>query len=230
MNKQNVNIVLSIVLGGTILFGGYKMYEKYETRKAVEAVNGIMEKVYNNENKEEGGVPPKIVDSKDYEKEKEERENILKEQEKKNDESTEEKTFNKETQETNSIYKSDVSEKQVEILEEKYNKKTGEFYQLYGSAFREYGGPLYGEGNEALNSAKEFYGRTDKILNDLWGDLNVILRPDIYKNLQKEQIEWIKERDVQASEAGKPGTTAYIDAQGRETYKRVRYLIDTYLD
>lgn len=227
MNRQNVNMVLSIVLGGTILFGGYKMYEKYETRKAVEAINGIMEKAYNSENKDEGGLPPKIVDSKDYEKEKQEREKVLKEQEKKNDEP---KTNSKEVKETNSIYKSDVSKKQVELLEEKYNEKTAEFHQLYGSAFREYGGPIYGEGNEALNSAKEFYGRTDKILNDLWGDLNTILRPDIYKNLQKEQMEWIKERDVKASEAGSKGSTAYIDGQGRETYKRVGYLINTYLD
>ncbi|MGL5415367.1 MAG: lysozyme inhibitor LprI family protein [Clostridium sp.] len=209
---KNKSIIL-IVSGVAIALGGL----------AIGISNYSSQKKVNRELRSE------IDEMKRNEALKEETQNAKKEETKPVVATTEEKDDDiKETE--NSIYKSDVSEKQIEILEEKYNKKTQEFFTLYGSAFREYGGPIYSEGEEGLRSAKEFYGRTDKILNDLWKDLNIVLRPDIYKNLQKEQVEWIKERDIKASKVGAVGTISYIDEQGRETYQRVRYLVDTYLD
>ncbi|MGL4873711.1 MAG: lysozyme inhibitor LprI family protein [Clostridium sp.] len=211
MNRKNVNMVLSIVLGGAILFAGYKMYEKYEQRKALEAVNGVLEKVYSGQDKD--GIPPKVIDTKDYDKEielREEKEERL--------------------EERDSIYKKGITEKRVDELEYRYEREVGDFTGSYGSLFRQLGRPGYGPDAEGLAGAKDFYKIADRILNNLWSDLHDILKPDVYKALQKEQVAWIKERDRKASQKGKEGSFGYIDEQGVETYRRVVYLMDNYLD
>ncbi|MGL4847850.1 MAG: lysozyme inhibitor LprI family protein [Clostridium sp.] len=240
MNKKSIGIMLSVILGGTVLFAGYKTIEKREDKKKNEISSSVVENDRNDKNDEK---LEDLEDEKDDDFEVEDNDDRVEENKKpvvNNKPATNNKPTNNNKPVVNNkvedndddtigIYKKGVTEGEVEALKDKYEEKSN-FRYIYGTAFSENGGgPIYETGRE-LEGAKMFYGEVDTTLNELWGDLRKILKPDVYKRLQQNQVEWIKERDRIASTVGKPGDVVYIDKQGRETCKRIRYLIDNYLD
>ncbi|MGL4873712.1 MAG: lysozyme inhibitor LprI family protein [Clostridium sp.] len=236
MNKKKIGIILSVILGGTVLFAGYKTIEKRENKKINEVLGEMVE---NNKNDEK--IEDIEEEKEDIKEDKDEDNNEIKEN--KVEANTKPQTTTKppvnnkpavnnkidEENDVIGIYKKGVTEGQVEALKEEFDKKSN-FRYIYGTSFGQNGGgPIYETGRE-LEGAKMFYEEVDTTLNELWGALRKILKPDVYKRLQENQLEWIKERDKIASTMGKPGDMMYIDKQGRETCKRIRYLIDNYLD
>lgn len=85
---------------------------------------------------------------------------------------------------------------------------------------------------EALGEA---YKRWDDALNEIYGDLKQVLKPDIMKELTNEQINWITYRDNTAkkeSQEFKGGTlegVQYIESMGRVTKERCYELVEKYM-
>jgi uncharacterized protein YecT (DUF1311 family) len=83
--------------------------------------------------------------------------------------------------------------------------------------------------------ANERYKQWDDALNEIYGVLKRQLSASDMKNLQNEEIQWIKNRDSKASEASskaKGGTlepVLYVGSLAQSTKERCYELVDKYI-
>ncbi|MGL5820886.1 MAG: lysozyme inhibitor LprI family protein [Sarcina sp.] len=139
-----------------------------------------------------------------------------------------------------SIYKSSVTKKQLEADYDKYNNVLSGLSITYGTAYKDYG--LIFEGNETkeqqennLKTVNEYFKNLDDALNEQWASIKNVLNENVFKELQKEQVKWIKERDKIAKEKSANASEdfkniSFIMYQGKETEIRIRELNNEYLN
>ena len=83
--------------------------------------------------------------------------------------------------------------------------------------------------------ANERYKQWDAALNEIYGVLKMQLSDSDMKNLQNEEIQWIKKRDAKAKEASsemKGGTmepVLYTGSLAKSTKERCYELVDKYM-
>ncbi|WP_170272320.1 lysozyme inhibitor LprI family protein, partial [Clostridium tarantellae] len=134
---------------------------------------------------------------------------------------------------SNGVYKADVSRERLDEVKDSYYKQMGEVQTYFGRHFVKTGELAFPDEKESNNSyTKHFYDIMDKNLNELWSGLKTILSENEMKKLTQQQLQWIKEKDSIKREET-PILTAEANtlyAKGQDTYKRLNYLADKYLN
>lgn len=135
-----------------------------------------------------------------------------------------------------SIYKENVTTNDLNRYYNKYNSNLDQLIRKYGEGYKKYGLILDGEPEDAMFSAKDYFDYLDKVLNEEWADLRIVLTNKEFDKLKKQQINWIKERDRIAKEESNSKENnsyrkvIYVIVQGKETEKRIRKLNEKYLN
>ncbi|MGV1062814.1 lysozyme inhibitor LprI family protein [Clostridium perfringens] len=135
-----------------------------------------------------------------------------------------------------SIYKENVTTNDLNRYYNKYNSNLDQLIIEYGEGYKKYGLILDGEPEEAMFSAKDYFDYLDKVLNEEWSDLRIVLTNKEFDKLKNQQINWIKERDRIAKEESNSKENnsyrkvIYVIVQGKETEKRIRELNEKYLN
>ncbi|MBI5996342.1 lysozyme inhibitor LprI family protein [Clostridium perfringens] len=135
-----------------------------------------------------------------------------------------------------SIYKENVTTNDLNRYYNKYNSNLDQLIIEYGEGYKKYGLILDGEPEEAMFSAKDYFDYLDKVLNEEWADLRIVLTNKEFDKLKNQQINWIKERDRIAKEESNSKENnsyrkvIYVIVQGKETEKRIRELNEKYLN
>lgn len=87
-----------------------------------------------------------------------------------------------------------VSEKSALTAEEAKEKRLEYVEQLYEAKAPHHYEDRMGEPEELI----EAYEKNDKILNDIYGYLKEVMTEEDFKKLEKEEIEWIKQKEADA--------------------------------
>lgn len=99
-----------------------------------------------------------------------------------------------------SIYKSDVTLNTINSYNMDINKRMNKIYETYGNAIRDYGLILDGDAKDGIEVSTRYFNELDKILNIEWDYITKSLNKEELKALTKEEIEWVKKRDIIARE------------------------------
>lgn len=137
----------------------------------------------------------------------------------------------------NGIYKDGVTKSELQNAYNQYNDVLSNLTVKYGKGYNQYGilfeDSLDKEAN--LDTANEYFKTLDDALNSQWKELKKVLNEKTFKELQKEQVKWIKERDKVAEEESfnsEPSfkEISFITNQGKQTELRIRELNEKYLN
>lgn len=98
-------------------------------------------------------------------------------------------------------------------------------------------GSITGETDyEMRNQACNIYKEWDNALNDIYGTLKAKLPKDKFKQLEKDEVRWIKEKEAKAKKAmdkyegGSMGRLDYTIVLSSETEKRCYELVNKYMN
>lgn len=80
------------------------------------------------------------------------------------------------------------------------NIRMDKIYETYGDAIRNYGLSLDGDAKDGIEVSTRYFNELDKILNIEWDYITKSLNKEELKALTKEEIEWVKKRDIIARE------------------------------
>lgn len=144
---------------------------------------------------------------------------------------------NKPVVNNNSMYKDDITKSELQNAYNEYNDVLSNLTVKYGKAYNQYG-ILFEDGSDKeanLNIANEYFKTLDDALNSQWKELNKVLNEKTFKKLQKEQVQWIKDRDRIAEEKSSESDSSFKEVsfivnQGKQTELRIRELNERYLN
>lgn len=144
---------------------------------------------------------------------------------------------NKPVVNNNDIYKDGVTKGELQNAYNQYNDVLSNLTVKYGKAYNQYG-ILFEDNSDKetnLNIANEYFKTLDDALNSQWKELKKVLNEKTFKKLQKEQVQWIKDRDkIAEKESSKSDSSfkevSFITNQGKQTELRIRELNEKYLN
>ena len=137
----------------------------------------------------------------------------------------------------NDMYKDDVTKSELQNAYNQYNDVLSNLTVKYGKGYNQYGilfeDSLDKEAN--LDTANEYFKTLDDALNSQWKELKKVLNEKTFKELHKEQVKWIKERDKVTEEESSNSEPSFkeisfITNQGKQTELRIRELNEKYLN
>lgn len=137
----------------------------------------------------------------------------------------------------NGMYKYGVTKTELQNAYNQYNNVLSNLTVKYGKAYNQYG-ILFEDSSDKetnLNIANEYFKTLDDALNSQWKELKKVLNEKTFKKLQKEQVQWIKDRDKIAEEESSKSDSSFkevgfITNQGKQTELRIRELNEKYLN
>ncbi|WP_297630988.1 hypothetical protein [uncultured Clostridium sp.] len=138
------------------------------------------------------------------------------------------------TNNAGNMYKSNVTTTDLGNLQTKYANALATIGQNYGSSYAQYGSPILGGDQQTnIQIGKTFYNQMNTVLNEEWSDLYHILTPDQYSKLQKQELQWINSRDINAEKAANSAQNGYSEStyyiqRGVETRERIQELSQMY--
>ena len=144
---------------------------------------------------------------------------------------------NKPVVNNNSMYKDDITKSELQNAYNEYNDVLSNLTVKYGKAYSQYG-ILFEDSSDKeanLNIANEYFKTLDDALNSQWKELKKVLNEKTFKKLQKEQVQWIKDRDRIAEEKSSESDSSFKEVsfivnQGKQTELRIRELNERYLN
>lgn len=143
----------------------------------------------------------------------------------------------KPTTNNSNLYKNGVTKSELQNAYNQYNDVLSNLTVKYGKAYNQYG-ILFEDSSDKeanLNIANEYFKTLDDALNSQWKELKKVLNEKTFKELQKKQVQWIKDRDKIAEEESYKSDSSFkevsfITNQGKQTELRIRELNDKYLN
>lgn len=132
------------------------------------------------------------------------------------------------------LYKNGVTNTQLAALQNKYEDKLADIAQNYGSAYAQTGSPVLGDSEQQnIQIAQTFFNQMDTVLNEEWSDIYNVLTPEQYKKVQAQQIQWVKDRDINAERYAQSAgqgyeKPAFYIQRGIETRERIQALSQMY--
>lgn len=144
---------------------------------------------------------------------------------------------NKPVVNNNGMYKDDITKSELQNAYNEYNDVLSNLTVKYGKAYNQYG-ILFEDSSDKeanLNIANEYFKTLDDALNSQWKELKKVLNEKTFKKLQKEQVQWIKDRDRIAEEKSSESDSSFKEVsfivnQGKQTELRIRELNERYLN